>query len=412
MPGYLYALSYSFAAVCFTISIYKYNFMISIPISTKSVVDHFSDSFLVVDYKNNVLEKNRNFKENFKDYICIEKMNLFEVLDDKIFEGFNEQLARSITLSKTNNQITRFEYCFNIKDKKFFNVEIIPIFKNKRFMATLIFLKDISVHKQLLKLKEENTLRLIEKGRLISLNQLIGGLAHNIKSPLMASSGGISVLEKNTLKIDELLSELQIYSKSPDFITTIEDMKKWESQIKHYLIYISDIVSAVKDQTTSMNSTENNSFTVEKLLNQVTILMEFELKKSKCVLNKAIKINPNTIINGNITALTQILNNIVINSVQSYDNEGGAINLTVEEDLNGIIFIIQDSGKGIDPETLKKVFVEMVTTKGSDGSGLGLYLANIAVKGQFNGSINIVSELGNGTEVRIFLPLISENVPS
>ena len=279
-------------------------------------------------------------------------------------------------------------------------------------MATLIFLKDISVHKQLLELKEENTLRLIEKGRLISLNQLIGGLAHNIKSPLMASSGGISVLEKNTLKIDKLLSELQIYAKSPDFIATIEDMKKWESQIKNYLIYISDIVSAVKDQTTSMNSTENNSFTVDKLLNQVTILMEFELKKSKCVLNKEIRIDPNTIINGNITALTQILNNIVINSVQSYDNEGGTINLTVEQYLHGINFIIQDSGKGIDPETLEKVFVEMVTTNGSDGSGLGLYLANIAIKGQFNGSINIASELGKGTEVRIFLPLTSENIPS
>lgn len=409
MPGYLYALSYSFASVCLTISIYKYNFMISITISTKSVVDHFSDSFLVVDYKNNVLEMNQNFKENFKKYICTEKMNLFEVLDGDIFEGFNVQLAKSIILSKTDNQVITFEYCFNTKEKKFFNVEIIPIFKNKRFMATLIFLKDISIHKQLLELKEENTLRLIEKGRLISLNQLIGGIAHNIKSPLMASSGGISVLEKNTLKIDKLLSELQIYAKSPDFITTIEDMKKWEKQIKHYLIYISDIVSAVKDQTTSMNSTESNSFTVEKLLNQVTILMEFELKKSKCVLNKAIKINPDTIINGNISALTQILNNIVINSIQSYD-DGGTINLTVDEYSHGIIFIVQDIGKGMEPETLKKVFVEMVTTKGSDGSGLGLYLANIAIKGQFNGSISIVSELGKGTEVRIFLPLISDKI--
>ncbi len=412
MPGYLYAISYSFAAVCLTISIYKYNFMVSMPLSTKNIVNNFSDLFLFVDYKNNILEMNRNFKQNFNDYIFIEKMNLFEVLGDKFFKDFNEQLTKSINLSKTNNQTTKFEYCFNLKEKKHFNVEIIPIFKNKRFMATLIFLKDISAHKQLLELKEENTLRLIEKGRLISLNQLIGGLAHNIKSPLMASSGGISVLEKNTQKIDKLFSELEIYTQSPDFITTIEDMKKWESQIKNYLIYISDIVSAVKDQTTSMNSTENNGFTVEKLLNQVTILMEFELKKAKCVLNKEIKINPNTIINGNITALTQILNNIVINSVQSYDNEGGDINLTVEQYLSGINFIIQDSGKGIDPETLKKVFVEMVTTKGCDGSGLGLYLANIAVKGQFNGSINIVSELGKGTEVSIFLPLISENVPS
>ena len=380
--------------------------MVSIPISTQSIVDNFSDSFLVVDYKYNILEMNQKFKENFKDFIRIDKIRLFEVLDNKIFEDFNEQLFESINSSQTNKETTKFEYQFHIKSKKYFNIEIIPIFRKKRFMATLIFLKDISVHKQLLELKEENTLRLIEKGRLISLNQLIGGLAHNIKSPLMASSGGINVLEKNTLKIDKLLSDLQVYSTSPDFITTIDDMKKWENQIKQYLIYISDIVSAVKDQTTSMNSNENNNFTIEKLLNQVTILMEFELKKSKCILNKTIAINPDTIINGNITALTQILNNIVINSIHSYDNNGGTINLTVKENLNGISFIIQDHGKGIAPETLKKVFVEMITTKGIDGSGLGLYLANIAIKGQFNGSIHIESELDKGTQVHIFLPLI------
>jgi signal transduction histidine kinase len=349
---------------------------------------------------------NQNFKENFKNYICIDKINLFEVLCNKFFEDFNEQLFESINSSKTSSKTTKFEYQFDINGKKYFNIEIIPIFRKKRFMATLIFLKDISVHKQLLELKEENTLRLIEKGRLISLNQLIGGLAHNIKSPLMASSGGINVLEKNTLKIDKLLSDLQVYTNSPDFLATIDDMKKWENQIKQYLIYISDIVSAVKDQTTSMNSTENNNFTVEKLLNQVTILMEFELKKSKCILNKIIEVNSNTIISGNITALTQILNNIVINSIQSYDNNGGPINLTVRENPNGISFIIEDYGKGIAPETLKKVFVEMITTKGIDGSGLGLYLANIAIKGQFNGSIHIESELGKGTQVHIFLPLI------
>ncbi|PYG90377.1 histidine kinase-like protein [Ruminiclostridium sufflavum DSM 19573] len=405
LPGCLYALTYSFAAVCLTISIYKYNFMVSIPISTKSIVDHFSDSFLVVDYRNNVLEMNRNFKENFGNYIYRDKINVFEVLDNNLFEDFNKRLEESIKLSKSSKQTIKFEYQFKIRVRKYFNIEIIPIFKNKRFMATLVFLKDISIHKQLLELKEENTLRLIEKERLISLNQLIGGLAHNIKSPLMASSGGISVLEKNTHKIDALLSELNIYSKSPEFITTINDMKKWENQIKQYLIYISDIVSAVKDQTTSMNSPENAGFTVEKLLNQVTVLMEFELKKAKCVLNKNLKVSPDTLINGNITALTQILDNIVINSIQSYGNNGGFINLTVEKDPKGIVIIVQDNGSGIAPEILQKLFVEMVTTKGSDGSGLGLYLAGIAVKGQFNGSIYIDSELNKGTEVHIFLPL-------
>ena len=152
-----------------------------------------------------------------------------------------------------------------------------------------------------------------------------------------------------------------------------------------------------------MNSNNKTGFTLEKLLEQVYILMEFELKRSKCKLNKTLEIPPDTFIDGDMVSLTQILNNIVINAIQSY-KDGGPIDLIIKEFKKGIQIIIKDYGRGISEDVLNNLFHKMTTTKGSGGSGLGLYLANIAIKGQFNGHINIESEINKGTTVYISFP--------
>lgn len=403
-PGYMYSLTYSLTVICITIAVYRYKFMDKVPISNKSILEHISDSFLVLDFKNNVVNMNQVFENNFGNFIIPHKNNLFEVLSDKIFKDFKEQIIQNIKLASLNNKTTYFECAFETSPKSYYNVGVTPIIIHKRFMGTLIFLKDISLQKQVYELQKENTLRLIEKERLISLNQLIGGIAHNLKSPLMASSGGIYILESNTKRIDGLLKNQDNYLSSDQYKNILDDMKKWESKIKQYLIYMSDVVSAVRDQTINMNSNKDISFTIQNLLEKVTILLEFEITKSNCTLNKIIKINPDTIIDGDITALTQILNNLIINAIQSYDN-GGYIDLTIEETSQKINFTIEDYGKGISKQVMEKIFTEMITTKGANGSGLGLYLANIAIKGQFNGSINIESELDKGTKVIISFPI-------
>lgn len=408
LPAYMYSLTYSIASICITISVYKYKFMDKVPISNKSILEHISDSFLVLDFKNNVVNMNQVFKDNFGNFISVQENSLFEVLSDKLFNNFKEQIIKNISLASSNNKTIYFECALEMNPTSYYNVGITPILIHKRFMGTLIFLKDISLQKQVSELQKENTLRLIEKERLISLNQLIGGIAHNLKSPLMASSGGIFILENNTKKIEELLKSQDTYLSSDQYKSIIDDMNKWETKIKQYLVYMSDVVSAVRDQTINMNSNKNISFSVEKLLEQITILLEFELKKTNCILNKIIKINPNTLIDGDITVLTQILNNLIINAIQSY-NDGGCIDLTIDETLQKINFTIEDHGKGISKQVMDKIFTEMITTKGTNGSGLGLYLANIAIKGQFNGSINIESELDKGTKVVILFPIKRDN---
>ena len=56
-------------------------------------------------------------------------------------------------------------------------------------------------------------------------------------------------------------------------------------------------------------------------------------------------------------------------------------------------------------EVKQKLFKEMITTKGKDGTGLGLFMSYSTIRAHFNGNITFESETGKGTKFTIILPL-------
>lgn len=100
----------------------------------------------------------------------------------------------------------------------------------------------------------------------------------------------------------------------------------------------------------------------------------------------------------------QILDNIIINAIQAYEGKKGTIELTIESKEEDILFTIKDYAKGI-PESIKgKLLKEMVTTKGKDGTGLGMYMSYSTIRGLFGGKMWFESEEGKGTTFFIQLP--------
>ncbi|OPX44219.1 sensor protein ZraS [Ruminiclostridium hungatei] len=405
IPDSIYTLSYCFTAICLTFAIRRYKFLDMLPIAIRSVVDFISDSFVVIDYKSNVLEVSKNFRERFGQLMDIEENNFFTALNDAGLYQLAGKLTEYVYLSEHSHENAKIEYELTLKnEQRFFEIEIIHIHAHKQFMAILIFFRDMTEHRQVLRLMEENSKQMMEQARLISLQNLIGGISHNIKSPLMSASGGVLALKNQTSKMETLLSGLNLGEKHRECADIIKDMKKWEDSIKNYLVYISDIISAVKEQTTSMNGNLNKSFTVDDVLSKVTILLDFELKKSNCKLDCSVDLERETQIEGDISVLTQILGNIIINATHSYTN-GGIIILKAARKGDAVLFTVRDNGKGMPAEVKSKIFNEMITTKGKDGSGLGLYFAGIAIKSKFMGAITLESEEGAGTTVYITIPL-------
>ena len=72
---------------------------------------------------------------------------------------------------------------------------------------------------------------------------------------------------------------------------------------------------------------------------------------------------------------------------------------------NNLVFTIQDYGSGIPKKVQAKLFNEMITTKGKNGTGLGLFMSYSNIRAHFNGNMTFESEEGKGTKFTITIPL-------
>jgi len=66
---------------------------------------------------------------------------------------------------------------------------------------------------------------------------------------------------------------------------------------------------------------------------------------------------------------------------------------------------VQDYASSMTPEVKDKLFKEMVTTKGKNGTGLGMFMSYLTIRGHFNGNITFSCEVGIGTRFNVILPL-------
>lgn len=245
---------------------------------------------------------------------------------------------------------------------------------------------------------------LIEKERLATLGQMIGGIAHNLKTPIMSISGAREALQDLTKEYDESIDDPNVTPE--DHHAIAKDMSDWLEKIKTHLAYMSDIITAVKGQAVNMSTIAPVDFTISEVLKQVDILMKHELKNALIILNINCDVNPNTNLYGNVTSLVQVINNIISNAIQSYNGTPNkTIDLSVFLDRKDLIIAIRDYGSGMSESVKSKLFNSMITTKGKKGTGLGLFMSYSNIKAHFNGNITFESEENKGTTFYIHLPL-------
>ena len=97
---------------------------------------------------------------------------------------------------------------------------------------------------------------------------------------------------------------------------------------------------------------------------------------------------------------------MISNSIQSYNGEPNRnIDLILEKDNNNIVISVKDYGCGLSEEVKNKLFKEMITTKGKNGTGLGLFMSYSTIRAHFNGDITFQSEVGKGTIFNIIIPV-------
>ena len=367
---YITPISLSISLICFTLALFRFQLLDTLPIALTKIVDRISDGYIVLNDKNIITNHNFPFLQIFEiENIEIDSRHLFDLLSLDSFEGLNEEIAISALKSvRDSNETLIFEQEF-INLKKYLRFEINCIRNNNIFIGSLILVKDVTEHHKDLEIIKTNQNILIEKERLASLGQLIGGVAHNLKTPIFSISGATEGLNDLIEEYKSSITDDKVTVQ--DHMEIAHDMSVWIQKIKEYLEYMSDVVTAIRGQAASFTDNTYETFTIDELIKRVNILMKHELQQALVTLNISYDLTKEIKLQGNINSLIQILNNLISNAIQAYE---GAPNKTIDMNISNtekyLKITITDYGVGISPDVKDKLFKEIVSNKGSNGTGL------------------------------------------
>lgn len=404
LPVYATPVSFTFAVLFSTIAIFRFQFLKISPIALRTVVDKISDSFLVVNSSNQIIDYNKNMKDSFDGLIQFShESDVSAVFQDTCLMEGEHNLVDLIDMAKVSATSVVFESHIQ-KDNfdKYFSIEITPIISKRNYLGTIILFRDITENIKHLEDMEEKHKILMEQERLASLGQLIGGIAHNLKTPIMSISGAVEALKDLVSEYEQSIGDATVSDE--DHREVAGEMRTWLSKTQPYCSYMTDIIDTVKGQTMSLSNAMMIGFTIPELVKRIELLLKYELTRYNCTLNTEIKVNPSTELYGDINSLVQVFDNIIINAIQAYEGKQGRIDFLIEENDENVLFTVRDYAKGIPEKVKDKLLKEMVTTKGTAGTGLGLYMSGSTIKARFQGKMWFESWAGQGTAFYILIP--------
>ncbi len=219
--------------------------------------------------------------------------------------------------------------------------------------------------------------------RLATIGQLAAGVAHELNEPL-----------------GTILGFAQLTMKSPDLPAQASaDVERIVKASLHAREVVKKLTLFARRAPTRA---------VEVNLNQVVEdgLYVLESRCSKEGIELVRDLEPRLpSITADPSQLNQVLVNLVVNAIQAMP-EGGTLTVTTRDrGREGVILVVEDTGVGMDEETLGQVFVPFFTTKEvGEGTGLGLPVVHGIVTNH-GGSIKAHSTVGRGTCFEIYLPL-------
>jgi PAS domain S-box-containing protein len=239
---------------------------------------------------------------------------------------------------------------------------------------------------------------LIEAEKLAALGRLVAGVAHEINNPVGTSLTVASSLERKTAAFmaDVARGDLRRSSLN-EFL---EISRKASAQLVANLTRAAELVQSFKQVATDRNYSNQRSFDLGDLTEQVFLSLRPGLGKQNVILN--VECQPDLTMNSYPGPYGQVLTNLLLNSIAHafLDGKGGTV--------DHVEIVFSDDGCGMSLDVRHRAFDPFFTTRRDQGgTGLGLHIVYSIVTNCLGGRLNLDSEPGKGTKIQIILPRVA-----
>lgn len=284
----------------------------------------------------------------------------------------------------------------NKKLGKIFQVSISPLFNSERDQENYVCIaKDITE-------KKMNEAVLEQTRKMEAIGTLAGGIAHDFNNILSVIIGCCELsqmhLKKGSTKgIEHDIETIRDAGmRARDLVAQILTFSRKSNKNKKSILLTPLVVDSLK-------------------LLRSTLPASIKMEKQIAPDNLAVLVDP--------VQIQQILINLASNAEHAMRKGGGTLTISLyRDDLNSqrrffnetleagpyVCLSVEDTGHGMDRETLRRATEPFFTTKEvGEGTGMGLSIIDGAVK-ELGGAIDIVSETGKGTKISLYLPCITD----
>ncbi len=232
--------------------------------------------------------------------------------------------------------------------------------------------------------------QVLQQERLRAFSEMAGGVVHDFNNALMAVIG----------YSDLLLTDAEMLNDRPTVIDYLQTMNTAGRDAAHVVSRLRDFYRP-REMADDLGPVDLND-----LLEEVVPLTQPKWKDQALGAGRTIRIEMDfeklPSINGNQAELREMATNLVFNAVDAMP-QGGLITLRTRKAKSGVLLEIADNGTGMTDEVRSRCLEPFFSTKGDNGTGLGLSMVFGVIK-RHGGTLEIDSTLGAGTTFRVSLP--------
>ncbi|MFV8248058.1 ATP-binding protein [Bdellovibrio bacteriovorus] len=264
-------------------------------------------------------------------------------------------------------------------------------------------------------LKDTQT-KLVHSAKMVSLGQLVAGVAHELNNPIGFIYSNMTHLKEYSERLIELAEvaekdppKLPALKEEYEFDYIVKDLPKLVASCQDGARRTRDIVLGLRNFS-RLEEAKLQEIDVHQSLDTTLNLLQGEIK-NRIEIHR--QYEPTPLIHCYASQVNQVFMNILSNAVQAIEGSGHIwISTSALKDYKGskdkrgwVQVSIQDSGKGMSADVLEKIFDPFFTTKGvGQGTGLGLSISYGIVQNH-GGEIQARSEVGVGTEFIVIIPV-------